>query len=538
MTIEGSFTIPFELCSQYGFDTEPLPDFIPSKFGTEIILRKGGQWVSELRLYNPGVGTTKLKWGQAFNNHPLIEYSVRQFLIEELKLKCTFHGYRLFADLIGNLSLNISLNETKTEAFVSNWIIEKAIESFELNQALYSCIVNYANFCVEEEYWGFSERLLWQLSATRLPKRLSKSKKFLDSMLDPVQGPYNQQEIVAITNALAKENITIKDRALILLCRDLAPRPIQLALLQETDFISDIRGDYLRVPRVKGFKRSALRRTKNNHTERPLTEEIASDLKSLIASNQAVFELLDAYLEEYCRIHKIPFIAPPRPLFPRIACSEGMIALYLDGKSRAYTYHSITSKVSKHIRNLSQNLQVSRPGNTETDFLEIGSYRFRRTKATSMAIQGYTPEDVAYALDHSSISSVKHYFRFSRDLIDFVNLAASSSIEMNQMVSAWTGRFAEAREPGAKEIRLNQIDSLGICLNTEICEFHPTVTCYACPKFRAYKDANHRNALINIITVKDALETDSSGPVKGQLDVAIAMARECIKAQDRDLDNE
>lgn len=521
--------IPLDVCNKYGFDPDPLPAYSPSKFGFNIELHSHGKWHDRLKIYNPGIGNLYLDWIDPFNSHPLIEYSVRLFIIEELRLKTSLHGFRDFCELIRTLSIDTKLTERDTTALLSDWFEDHAKKSFEKNEPLYSCIRNYIHFCVEEEFWAFKEELIWRLTSARLPKRKARSKAFRSAMLDPLNGPYNQQEIMAISHAILSETVSTEDRVLVLLCRDLGPRPIQLALLQEEDFISDIRGNLLRVPRVKGFKRSALRRTKNNYTERAISDDLANEIKAHIKNNKAIFNQLDYEMAEICKANHTYFSLPPRPLFPRKVLSSSMFDLYKNPHSRKYTYHRLNSNISSSIREITYRLNITTSSKLGEETLQIGAYRFRRTKATSMVLQGYTPEDVAFALDQSSISSVKHYFRFSRDLIDFVNLAAGSSAEIRLMVSGWNGRVASKREPGPKEIRLTKIDSLGLCSSLSPCEFHPTVTCYACTKFRPYRDANHSKALLNIIEIKDSISENSSGPLNSQLDLAIAMARECIK---------
>lgn len=529
MRSEFTTLIPLDVCNKYGFDPEPLPASSPSKFGFDIELHSHGKWHNRLKVYNPGIGNLYLDWREPFNSHPLIEYSVRLFIIEELRLKTSLHGFRNFCELMRTLNIDIKLTEKATTALLSDWFEDQARKSFEGNEPLYSCIRNYVHFCVEEEYWAFNEEMVWRLTSARHPKRKARSKSFLSAMLDPFNGPYNQQEIMAISHAISSETVSTEDRILVLLCRDLGPRPIQLALLQEEDFISDIRGNLLRVPRVKGFKRSALRRTRNNYTERAISDELASEIKAHIEKNKATFNQLDYEMAEICKANHTLFVPPPRPLFPRKAPSSVMFDLYKNPHLRKYTYHRINSNISSSIRELTYRLNIMTSSKSGEEILQIGAYRFRRTKATSMVLQGYTPEDVAFALDQSSLSSVKHYFRFSRDLIDFVNLATGSSAEIKLMVSGWNGRFAPKREPGPQEIRLTQIDSLGLCSSLSPCEFHPTVTCYACTKFRPYRDANHGKALSNIIMIKDSISENSSGPLKSQLDLAIMMARECIK---------
>lgn len=165
--------------------------------------------------------------------------------------------------------------------------------------------------------------------------------------------------------------------------------------------------------------------------------------------------------------------------------------------------------------------------------LKIGCYRFRYTLGTRMVLEGKTPEELAIALDHGSTDSVQHYFRYNRDLIDFIDDTFDSSIVLENAVMRWKGFLIDENDSsvGGKLIRTSSIASLGKCLKQTSCEFHPTVSCYGCGKFRPFKNADHQAQLKVIEAEREFVQQHSSGPVKHQLNEALQGAIEICEAQ-------
>lgn len=519
---------------RYGMEATGYPQRVISKFGGSVELYNSNGWLPEIVVYVPGIGNDRLRWGDQINDHPVIEHSAREYLIECIRTRSQLRVPEMFANEIGRLQIRLSDKEKEANQKIRDWIVGEVERTRDECEPLYSCIKQYVEFCVECEVWGFDESLIWMLEhREQWGKSGRANRSYRSGMLDPDQGPYNQEEIQEISSALQEsDRISAAERALLLLCRDFGIRPIQIALLREDDFISDDRGIRLRIPRVKGMIRSGLRRMGGNFTERPVADELASALENLLGENEGRINRLDLSLQNRCRKEDRTFRKPPSPLFPREVLTDVAWGIYSQKQLWDYAYHRTNGNICRAIRDISGRLGVvCRRSHEPGALLQIGAYRFRRTKATSMVLQGYSPEDVAYALDHDSLSSIKHYFRFSRDLIDYVNLAAAGSAEISQLVSYWKGKFVEDSQPELRHVRVSRVGSLGLCLKDSICEHHPAVSCYSCPSFRPYRDANHAEALESIVKIRDEVADLSSGPVKQQLDLAIEMARQCISAQ-------
>jgi hypothetical protein len=153
-----------------------------------------------------------------------------------------------------------------------------------------------------------------------------------------------------------------------------------------------------------------------------------------------------------------------------------------------------------------------------------------------MVLSGATPEEVAEALDHVSVDSIKYYFRYNLELHDFINRAHSESPDIVRAVEAWQGRLDGMDSFLPNEIK---IGSLGKCTRGSTCPYHPTVSCYSCQNFRPSKNADHRQALIDIQNFQSLMRETSTGPISQQLEIAMHGAKSLILAiehENREID--
>ncbi|MBB6155149.1 hypothetical protein HDC30_002372 [Pseudomonas sp. JAI115] len=144
-----------------------------------------------------------------------------------------------------------------------------------------------------------------------------------------------------------------------------------------------------------------------------------------------------------------------------------------------------------------------------------------------MVLSGASPDEVAEALDHINLNSIKHYFRYNLELQEFINTTHMASPEINSAVQMWNGKFTDKTTDRSA---LTSISSLGLCSLTEPCPFHPTVTCYACPKFRPGRHADHEAALADITKFQQMLGNTSTGAMAQQVEAAIHGAQAVIIA--------
>ncbi|HCH4287100.1 TPA: site-specific integrase, partial [Vibrio parahaemolyticus] len=71
--------------------------------------------------------------------------------------------------------------------------------------------------------------------------------------LDEDLGPFTREELRVLNSKLQVESLEVVDRLVLALCLEFGLRPIQIALIKESDFVEDLQLGicYLNIPRVK-----------------------------------------------------------------------------------------------------------------------------------------------------------------------------------------------------------------------------------------------------------------------------------------------
>ena len=218
-------------------------------------------------------------------------------------------------------------------------------------------------------------------------------------------------------------------------------RPIQMALLREEDIFYDdkLLAWFINIPRVKG-RVAQLRRNPNNFMLRELPNDLADDIQELISS------------EADRSLCNLDGIRCPRPLFKRNKINKHYLS---DKKLLDYAWHRSSALISG-IFNQSISTLIDlksaylKDESGEPLPLKITAYRFRYTLGTRMVLEGKTPEEVAMALDHSTTASVEHYFRYNRDLIDFIDDSFNSSKVMDNAIARWQGYIIDEDDDTVK----------------------------------------------------------------------------------------
>lgn len=529
--------LPAELESlvaeRWQLDFEPFEQCVSSCFGQRVpLVNADGAWVDRLYIEHLGYGVNKLEWAKCFHANPLVEWIYRSCVIERVQTHIDVRPMFGLASYLHKLKLPPSQKDI-APAFLewaSTVIVSERAARRPHIMAGAKAIFQWA---VEALLPGFEEADLDALT----PRYGRKSYSSAVTLLDGDQGPFTSNELVRIERSLQSNPEWSRERALFYLCRDWGLRPIQLALLRVDDLGKDAGGPYIRVPSVKGIRRSRLRRSPNNLKKRYLSDEAAEALGAYVHTNLDEVKRIQVKAANDLGIPLGVAEELPIPLFPGSRSAIRTQCFYGDTALRPYTLHSDSNRLSGELRGWRDKLLV--PSRYQDDdggsqVLEFSIYRFRRTKATSMVMNGHSPEDVAEALDHRTVATVQHYFRFNLDLIDFVNAAHNTSGEIAEAVAFWSGRITS--NSSSSVFGAMRVANLGICKANEVCPHHPTVTCYSCPKFRPFKEADHKVAQQVIESLRNRMFEQGTGPVRQQVDSALAGVRAVIEAIAHDVE--
>ncbi|MEB5934972.1 site-specific integrase [Pseudomonas mosselii] len=518
-----------EIENRFSIEADEFPLFVKSTFGQSITIRNDTEWLDKLTIEKIGCTPMIITWNQHLNPNLLVEWLLRGWFIDRIQTHIDLRPLIIVQRFLVDHNFPESDAETIGNK-LSSYIVRECIRQKVLNcnNELTALRVFY-RWCLEEDISGFNEHDSLELSQLTIK---TSDNRHLVTMRDDDLGPFTRVQLSHIEMHLSTNQfVTHKQRTLFLLCRDWGVRPIQLALMQTTDFGIDERGPFIKVPSVKGIRRSRLRRHSSNLVKRYISNDTAEAVKlqCILAEDQcnAAREKIHAL----CVKHGISIPELPTALFPSTNKTETRLLRFLtNSKLAPYTLHLDNHRISYELTALTRTLQLLDPHRASQEtapFMRISAYRMRRTKATSMVLSGASPEEVAEALDHSNLDSVKYYFRYNLELQEFINTTHMASPEINAAVQMWNGKFMEEIPDRSK---LTAISSVGLCSSTEPCPFHPTVTCYACSKFRPSRHANHEAALADITKFQQMLGRNSTGAMAQQVEAAIHGAKSVIIA--------
>lgn len=507
---ESTLATLYRELAPFDFDYEPIPAAVTSYQGETVAVHQTGEWCSEISLYHVGDAVYTLRLPARYVAHPVLEYAIRATLVNLIarRTPARVYAYTARIDQMAVMDDEPVESEQAFTQALRKVVSEALIAGYDdryLQAALRRLIAN----AVEEGIWGFDESLWVDVRAIGQKP----SNNYLRvTTLDHEHGPFVQHEIQAIAQGLEDEAITVEERVMVRLLMGFGLRPIQLRLLREDDVLFDAVKEehYLRVPRVKGKR--ARHRRKRFTTRGPLAPELVADIQAMIGGER-------------------------RPTLPR-GCARALFRAQrphphvLAGPFREYAYHANRSYVGETLRRVENKLNVVSHYTGER--LNLTAYRFRYTIATNMVLSGCSPADVAMALDHDSLESVHHYFRYTDEVAEYLDATVGRS-KGHQLASAkWAG-FVDEDYPDGSTIRLDAIANLGKCLKNAPCPYHPAVSCYGCGQFKPFRHADHAAALVNIETLARRYRDASSGPLKQQLDHAADQAKRVVAEQRREL---
>ncbi|MFQ6574913.1 site-specific integrase [Pseudomonas sp. UM16] len=518
-----------EIESRLGIEAEAFPFTVQSTFGQTIKVRNDTAWLEKLTIEKIGCAPINIAWCHPLHDNFFVEWLLRGWFIDRIQTHIDLRPLIVVQRILAPHQFP-GVDAEAIGDRLSSFAVRECIrlKTSGRNDELVALRVFY-RWCLDEDVSGFTEYDSLELSQLTVK---AFNNKHLVTMRDDDFGPFTRAQLTHIEMQISiSEYVTHAQRTLFLLCRDWGIRPIQLALMQVTDFGVDESGPFVRVPSVKGIRRSRLRRHPSNLVKRYISKDTAEAVEQQCALAKHQCRAASGEIERLCVKHGISSPELPIPLFPAAYRSEIRLLRFLTNpKLTPFTLHQDNHRLSFELTSLTWSLKLVDPHKSSHEtapFMRISAYRLRRTKGTSMVLSGASPEEVAEALDHINLNSIKHYFRYNLELQEFINTTHMASPEINAAVQMWCGKLMEET---ADRSALAAINSLGLCSSTEPCPFHPTVTCYACPKFRPSRHADHEAALADITRFQQMLESTSTGAMAQQVEAAIHGAKAVIIA--------
>lgn len=309
-------------------------------------------------------------------------------------------------------------------------------------------------WCTEQTIEGFSSEILLSLSEHKIKPKKPYEKVFLSQVyltneqehliLGAINEPFNRSRYYKVL-----------DNAILQLCYELAPRPIQLYMLDVSDFnaITSPAGEIyysLNLPMAK-------KRSNDKIEKRP--RQISKQL------GEKISQLLEAAIDK----------SPCSPLFKLNPNSNG--------------------RISSRVFSDTISLQLQLLG----IYSDKSATLLRHHLAQSLADQGASAETIAEILGHNSTLPARAYITATPKIAEIKTRAlGKNGTYLNIMKMLVTGEIID-RDNASKErfvqgmVGSQYIGGIGTCGLPEntACPKNPVYACYTCHKFHPFRDGAH-----------------------------------------------
>lgn len=506
-TKSSSCNLVAALRESYGLEVEEIPSAIESAHGETVQLLDGqGFWQRKLVVPVIGRPIANIPWNFAFENS-VLEWAMRTFIYERIESSLDIHRLAPVISLIAAAPVGRDFlkAENKLEVdVIRDYFVKEIVSAFERKDFINgSMLRGFYLSAAEQEIPNFTEDVALELFELRSGKNRSIAVDGV-AMLDPIIGPMSEEELIGVLSALEARSDLLRQRALCAIISETGARPVQLALLREIDLYHDGNCWRLNICSVK--KKHRVRYHPSAMRARKIEDETAQTLKNLIENNKEIIEELTGRAASF-GFKREWFDEKFRPIFLKINLTEQRCKAMSSPKMRKYVLFSNGNTIGACVRRIGVKLGLRRSPmaveiiGEEGALLEFNAYRLRRTYATRLVMNGASMEEVAIALDHESVRSVRHYFRLSENYFAWLRKLTCSSKDLEEIRRAWDGRWADERAPSTGPIV--RIGGWGNCGKGSHCEKNPVSSCYGCHSFEPLKSGDHKKALEIIIAEKE-----------------------------------
>ncbi|KDP85761.1 hypothetical protein CF70_012020 [Cupriavidus sp. SK-3] len=314
---------------------------------------------------------------------------------------------------------------------------------------------------------------------------------------DDGSGPLWDTEVTVLRRALAEdrspERAHVMERAAVALSLAYGRNPSNFCLLRETDLQNHLEGFdvppewVLSIPRIKKLGQGARRQ----FVEERVGDELLTMLQDLLVVNQSID----------CGRH-------PRPIFLRADVASWRVGTGVD----EYAYHMTIKEFLSLIRRFARRMKIVSPRTGSP--LHLTSRRLRYTFATTMVELGVSRRQLATMLDHSDTQHVQVYYALKGSRMTRI-LDRAAAMRLGPLMKLFKGvpigaGAAEARRVGAsKQVRfVGDVGvvppvEIGACGKAQHCSLDPPFSCYLCPKFQPYVEADHEAVLDELLRSRE-----------------------------------
>ncbi|OTP65929.1 site-specific integrase [Caballeronia sordidicola] len=370
---------------------------------------------------------------------------------------------------------------------------------------------------------GFDEEFALELDDIRVPARPSRMAVELE---DDECGPLWDTEVTILRRALLEDDsmlrLHVMQRAAVVLSLAYGRNPSNFCLLREEDLRNILEGFNvpeqwtLAVPRIKKTGISA----RQAFIEEGVSDELADHLHALISVNKSID----------CGVC-------PRPLFMRSEVDHWRQSTGVG----EYGYHITVEQFRALIKQFAVRMNLVSPRTERA--LRITPRRLRYTFATTMVELGVSRKVLASMLDHSDTQHVQVYYSLKGKRLTKI-LDRAAALKIAPLMKLFRGTLVPSAESAVngsnpeKSVRfVGDISAvppveIGACGQDRLCALDPPFSCYRCPKFQPYVEADHQAVLNELLASREYRQTKYGLRVSIQLDDVIYAIAQVVREVD------
>lgn len=433
---------------------------------------------------------------------PGLRWVFQYFIKTHLEQTSTIHGYNLFNNIYNKIFSHQEKYALRKETG-QDVIKENLVSLFEMA---------ISDAREEHKLWGVYGPSRWYIWGAENHPELGFCKSYARQLegitfggnpkgeavrtRDPGKGPIHPSlELPLLLKALKNDNSKefrhLQQKVVLALSLAFGRNSKNLIYLQEKDLTnltpdSDHPCWVLRMPRIKKRQLHPRDDFQNEYLELEFTEY----LLDLIKANKAI----DTELQANNKI-----IVVEKPLLINIKGNKAAIDTGLFGDAFKFTRMDIYDLLQEFVKRH----HIISPLTDELMF--ISPRRLRYTLATNLAAEGISRRELARVLDHSDTQNVEVYFEVAGKIVEHLDKAVAK--EFASYLDLFKGRIIADSTKAANyqrqdknlffqsEFDPSEQTEIGICGESKICHLDPPFSCYLCPKFQAYKHADHEKVL-------------------------------------------
>jgi hypothetical protein len=149
-------------------------------------------------------------------------------------------------------------------------------------------------------------------------------------------------------------------------------------------------------------------------------------------------------------------------------------------------------------------------------------------------LDGISRRELAIILDHSDLQHVEVYFELAGQVVEHLDKALFGFYA--KLVSYFRGRIIGGNDEAingddaGKLIPCVEVNAdVGVCGLDSLCHLYPPYSCYKCPKFQAYADANHEAVFDHLFEKREAALRAGDVRIAVQLDEILYAVQQVIQ---------